>query len=175
MVFRDGGDHFRVVTAERGKSGRQAGFVQAKVRSLSTGATVHKRFTGGDKVDRVRFEEIPATYLYRQGDLLVLMDEQDWEQHEVPMEMVGDGLRYMKENESALLARLDGKVVGLRPQQHVVLEVVEAPDAVKGDTATGATKEAVLEGGATVKVPLFIKTGDRVKVDTDSGVYIERA
>lgn len=175
MVFRENGEHYRVIRADHGKSGRQAAFLQAKIRNIATGSVTVRRFSGGGKVERCRLEETHATFLYRQGDILTVMDEADYEQYDLAADLAGDAIIYMREDERVLLTRLDGKIIGLGPTPQVVLEVVEASAAVKGDTATGATKEVTLAGGATVRVPLFIKQGDLVKVDTASGQYLERA
>ncbi|MCH7493491.1 elongation factor P [bacterium] len=175
MVFRENGEHYRVLRADHGKSARQAAFLQAKIRNLATGAVTLRRFSGGMRVERCRLEESPATFLFRQGDILTVMDDADFEQYDLPVSMVGEAIVYMNEDDRVLLTWLDGKIIGLGPTPQVILEVVEAADAVKGDTATGATKEVTLAGGAAVRVPLFVKRGDLVKVDTRTGNYLERA
>ena len=174
MVFKDKRVHYRILSTEHTKMGRQSAFLQAKIRRLDTGSTTIRRFNGGEKVERSHFEQVPVLLLFRQGDLYTVMDETTFDQVEIHRDRVSEE-GWLLENERAILTRLDGMAIALSPPPHVVREVVEAPLAVKGNTATGATKAVVLEGGVTVRAPLFIRPGERIKVDTQEGVYVERA
>ncbi|MBC8514260.1 elongation factor P [bacterium] len=174
MVFQEKGVHFRVLTTEHTKMGRQAAFLVAKVRRLDSGSTTFRRFNGGERVERCHFETVPVLLLFRQGDLFTVMNEKTFDQQEVHLDRVS-GVEWLLENEAAVLTLLDGVAVDLGPPPHVVRNVIEAPTAVKGNTATGATKGVVLVGGIEVQAPLFISEGQNIKVDTRTGTYVERA
>ncbi|HBQ26371.1 MAG TPA: elongation factor P, partial [Syntrophomonas sp.] len=134
-----------------------------------------KTFRGGEKVPRAHLDKREMQYLYNDGEGYVCMDTENYEQITISAEAIGDGVKWLLENMNIHVLLYQGNILGLELPNFVELEVVETEPGVKGDTATGATKNATLETGATVKVPLFINTGDRIRIDTRVGEYLDRA
>jgi len=174
MVIDYKGQNLKIISTEHMKMGRQSGFLQAKMKNLSSGATISKRFNGGEKVEKCHYQEVQSNLSYKDGDMLVVLDEETWEEERVHSENA-QGLDWLLEGEKVILIKLDGKIISISPPAHVVRKVIEAPPAVKGNTATGATKEIFLEGNVKVQAPLFVNAGDKIKVDTEKYSYIERA
>lgn len=177
--FRNGmniyldGEVFTIVEFQHVKPGKGAAFVRTRLRKLKTGQNVEKTFRAGEKVEPVFVEKKPLQYLYRTGDEVVVMDLEDYEQHQYPASMLGDGLKYLKEGMELSAMVVAGEVWGMDVPNFVELEVLETDPVFKGDTVSG-TKPAQLEGGAMVQVPFHITQGDVLKVDTRTDSYLER-
>jgi elongation factor P len=165
---------FTILYFQHVKPGKGGAFVRTRLRNIDTGAVIEKTFRAGEKLESVRTESRPMTYLYRDGDLLYFMDDQTYEQVAVPVDLVGDAAGYIVPNGTVSVLSADGEVVSVEPPAHVDLEVAETDPGLKGDTATGGSKPATLETGVVVQVPLFINVGDRVRVDTRSNEYLTR-
>jgi elongation factor P len=145
------------------------------MKNLSTGAVTEETFRPEEKFGRARIERSEAQFLYKDGDAYVVMDTTTYDQTPLSPEQVGEGARWLKENVNLTLLMYDDKILGVELPTSVELEVRETDPGFKGDTANAATKPATLETGATVDVPLFVNAGDRVRVDTRNGRYLERA
>jgi elongation factor P len=157
------------------KRGKGGAFVRTKVKSLDSGAVVDRTFRAGEKFTRIHTEVKDAQYLYDAGDEVVFMDTDSYEQFNLPHDAVADALDFMQPSASVQVLSVDGQPSGVQLPASVELQVVETEPGVKGDTVSNVTKPARLETGATVQVPLFVNTGDRVKVDTRERRYISRA
>ncbi|HHX27470.1 MAG: elongation factor P [Bacillota bacterium] len=168
------GQPWVVVDFQHVKPGKGSAFVRAKIKNVITGAVLERTFNAGEKLPRAHIERREAQFLYAVGDDYTLMDNQTYEQITVTREDIGDGANYLKENMNVVILSYDNRVIGVEVPNFVELAVVETEPGFKGDTATGGTKLAKLETGATVKVPLFVNVGDVLKVDTRTGTYIER-
>jgi elongation factor P len=170
-----GGDLFQVLDFAHVKQGRGTAFVRAKFKNLISGAVTEETFRPEEKFGRARIERGEAQYLYRDGDNYVVMDNTNFEQFPLSPELLGDAVNYLKENESLFLLRYDGRVLGVELPTAVELEITETEPGFKGDTANASFKPARLETGLAIDVPLFVNQGDRVRIDTRNGRYIERA
>ncbi|MGI6663575.1 MAG: elongation factor P [Bacillota bacterium] len=168
------GQPWIVVDFQHVKPGKGSAFVRAKIKNVITGAVLERTFNAGEKLPRAHIERREAQFLYSVDDDYTLMDNQTYEQITVKREDIGDGANYLKENMNVVVLSYDNRVIGVEVPNFVELAVVETEPGFKGDTATGGTKLAKLETGATVKVPLFVNVGDVLKVDTRTGTYIER-
>ncbi len=168
------GQPWVVVDFQHVKPGKGSAFVRAKIKNVITGAVLERTFNAGEKLPRALIERKEATFLYSVGDDYTLMDNRTYEQVTVRREDIGEGANYLKENMNVVILSYDTRVIGVEVPNFVELAVVETEPGFKGDTATGGTKLAKLETGATVKVPLFVNVGDVLKVDTRTGTYIER-
>jgi len=170
-----GGDLLQVLEFAHIKLGRGTAVVRTKLKNLNTGAVTEETFRPEEKFGRARIERSEVQFLYRDGDAYVVMDTATYEQTPLSPAQLGEGARYLKENETLTLLTHDGRVLGVELPIAVALEVIETEPGFKGDTANAAFKPATLETGAVVDVPLFVNQGDRIRVDTRSGRYIERA
>ncbi len=155
--------------------GNKRSYMQAKLKNLQSGQLLDVRFRVDDQLDTPFMESKEMEFLYEDGQSLVLMDTETYEQMSLEKELIGDAIVFLKPNERLTCQMYEGKVVTAELPNVVELEVSDAPPVVKGATATNQNKEAVLETGARVKVPPFIEIGERVRVDTRSGEYVERA
>jgi elongation factor P len=157
------------------KLGRGTAVVRTKLKNLTTGAVTEETFRPEEKFGRARIERNEAQYLYRDGDAFVVMDTRTYDQTPLSLEQIGDGVRWLKENDTLTLLTHEDRILGVELPISVELEVTETDPGFRGDTANAGTKPATLETGATVDVPLFVNVGDRVRIDTRSGRYQERA
>ena len=173
-AIRVDGKRFTILYFQHVKPGKGGAFVRTRLRNIDTGAVVERTFRAGEKLESVRTESRPMTYLYRDGDLLYFMDTETYEQSAVPSEVVGEASGYIVPNGTVSVLSADGEVVSVEPPAHVDLEVAETDPGLKGDTATGGSKPATLETGVVVQVPLFVGVGDRVRVDTRTNEYLTR-
>jgi elongation factor P len=169
------GDLLEIVEWAHIKPGKGPAFVRAKLRNLRTGAIFERTFRAGEKVQDVRIEEKEVQFLYSAGDEYVFMDGETFEQISVPKAKVGRAAGFIKENDNVKIALNGDEVLGITLPIHVVLRIARAEPGVRGNTASTATKPATLETGAVINVPLFVEEGDRVKIDTRTGEYVERA
>jgi elongation factor P len=165
---------FQVVEFQHVKPGKGAAFVRTKLKNIVTGSTVERTFNPSDKMPKANIERKDMQYLYSDGDLYYFMDIETYEQIALNSSSIGDALKFVKENEVVKVLSHKENVFGIEPPNFVELEIIETEPGYKGDTATGATKPATVETGAIIKVPLFVNQGDKVRVDTRSGDYMER-
>ena len=157
------------------KPGKGAAFVRTKLKNVETGQVVEKTFRAGEKVAKAMLDRREMQYLYKEGNDLVMMDLESYEQMPVPADRVGDGIKYLKENMNVQILLHDAKIIGIDLPNFVELEVIDTPPAEKGNTAQGGTKPATLEGGAVVNVPFHIQNGDLLKIDTRTNEYLGKA
>ncbi len=174
MVVRLEGENYLVIDAQHYKPGKGQAFVRTKLKNLRTGQFFERNLPAETEVERPFVERRKAQFLYQQGDQLVFMDEELYEQYELSAEAVGENVDLLKEGAQVELLFLDGELTGAELPTFVELEVVDAPPGVKGDTVSGGTKWVTVETGARIQVPLFIKKGDRIRIDTRTREYVER-
>lgn len=170
----DGGI-WRVLDFQHVKPGKGAAFVRSKLRNLRTGAIQEKTFRGGEKVAKAQIENRTMQYLYANGDQHVFMDTQSYEQTELPSSAIEYELKFLKENMNVSIQTYNFETIGVELPNTVELKVVETEPGIKGDTASGGTKPAILETGLSVQVPFFINEGDVLIVNTEDGKYVSRA
>ena len=169
------GQLHEVLEAQHYKPGKGGAFVRTKMRNLSSGSMMAETLRPDETFQDAFIEKKVMQYLYKDDLGYCFMDDATYEQVHVPEEKMGGTIDYLKENMTVEMRIHDGKILGIDPPIHVVLEVVATDPGFKGDTVSGATKPATLETGKVVKVPLFVETGQRIRVDTRTGEYIERA
>ncbi len=174
MTLELDGTLFQVVEFQHVKPGKGGAFVRTKLRNLKTGGVVERTFNAGVKVGLAIVERKEMQYLYRDGEHFTFMDVESYEQLPVEAAVVGDVANYLAEGTSAQVAVHQGVAIGVELPASVALTVTQTQPGVKGDTRTNAMKPATLETGHVVQVPLFVEEGERVKVDTRSGAYMER-
>ena len=174
VTFEMDGDVYQVVDFQHVKPGKGAAFVRTKIRSVMTGASKEIAFNPNDKFPKAHIETREMQYLYNDGELYYFMDNETYEQIPLIKEDVEDTIIYIKENDVAIIRFYQGKPFEVVPPNFVELVVTQTEPGVKDDTATGATKPATLETGATINVPLFINVGDKLKIDTRTGEYLSR-
>ncbi|MGE5614814.1 MAG: elongation factor P [Bacillota bacterium] len=174
VTFELEGQVYQVVEFQHVKPGKGAAFVRTKLKNVITGATIERTFSPTDKMPKAHIERKDMQYLYNDGDLYYFMDTETYEQLPISKDTVGDTFRFVKENMVVKILSFKGNVFGIEPPTFVELEVTATEPGFKGDTATGATKPATVETGATIKVPLFINQGDIIRIDTRTGEYLER-
>ncbi|HVA21312.1 MAG TPA: elongation factor P [Candidatus Micrarchaeia archaeon] len=175
VTFERGGQLIEVLSFEHTKLGRGSAVVRARLRNLDTGAVTEETFRPEERFPRARIERSEVQMLYQDGDHHVVMDIATFDQFPLTAGQMGDALRYLRESDHLTLLRHDERILGVELPIAVELTVTETDPGFRGDTATGATKPATLETGLTVDVPLFVGVGDRLRIDTRSGRYIERA
>jgi elongation factor P len=168
------GELLQVLDFHHVKMGRGTAIVRAKFKNVNTGAVTEETFRPEERFTRARIERTDAQYLYRDGDSYVVMDSTTYDQFPVGEELLGDATKWLKENDPLFLLQYDGRILGVELPIAVELEVTYTEPGFKGDTATGGSKPATLETGAVVDVPLFVTQGERIRVDTRNGKYMER-
>ncbi len=179
--FRNGvtieyeGDIYQIIEFQHVKPGKGAAFVRTKIKNIKTGGVVEKTFRPTEKMNKAHIDRKDMQYLYSDGELYHFMDTETFEQIAVNASDVGDALKFVKENEMVKILSHNGEVFGIEPPLFVELEITDTEPGFKGDTATGATKPAVVETGVTVNVPLFVSQGEKIKIDTRTGEYLSRA
>jgi translation elongation factor P len=169
------GNAWQVVEFQHVKPGKGAAFVRAKMKNLQTGAMVERTFNAGEKMPKAHVDRKVMEFLYEDGGEYHVMDTESFEQTALTKEQLGSAINFLKENMQLTVLVFHDVIFSVELPISVELEVTETDPAVKGDTATGASKMAVLETGYSVKVPLFINNGDVLRIDTRNGDYIERA
>lgn len=178
--FRNGitveieGNVYQIIEFQHVKPGKGAAFVRTKLKNVINGGVVEKTFRPTEKCPQARIDRKDMQYLYSDGDLYNFMDTETYDQIALNQDTVGDALKFVKENEMCKVCSHNGKVFSVEPPLFVELEITETEPGFKGDTATGASKPAVVETGATVNVPLFVDRGDKIKIDTRTGEYLSR-
>ena len=166
---------YTVLNVDHNKTAMRQMIIKVKVKNMRTGVINEISFTGGDKVEPAHIEKKEMQYLYDAGDELVFMDTSTYDQISIPKERLEWEMKFMKANEMVNVTMYDNEVLGVSLPDKVELQIVECEEAVKGDTATSATKNAVVETGLEIKVPLFIKNGEIVVISTADGKYSGRA
>ncbi len=174
LVLNLEGQLWTVVEFQHVKPGKGPAFVRTKLKHVESGKTVDKTFNAGTKVETANVDKRTMQYLYNDGTSYVFMDVQTYDQVEVTPEIVGDASNFLLENQEAIVASNDGRVLYIELPASVELEVTYTEPGLQGDRSTGGTKPATVETGATVQVPLFITTGERIKVDTRDSSYLGR-
>ena len=169
------GDAWQVVEFQHVKPGKGAAFVRAKMRNLCTGAVVERTFNAGERLPKARIDRREMQYLYESDGMYVFMDNESFEQLELTKETLGNPLTFLNENMDVKIMIYETRVLGVDLPNTVELTVVETEPGIKGDTATGGSKNATMDTGYVVKVPLFINEGDVLAIDTRTGDYISRA
>ena len=175
VVLLQDGKRMKVLEFLHVKPGKGNAFVRTKLRDLQSGKIIEKRFNAGAKIELIRIEAKEMQYLYKDGDNHVFMDNQTYDQVNILDDVIGDKINYLKAGQNVDILFDDQIIIDTILPAHVHLEVVSTEPGEKGNTATGATKPAKLETNYSVNVPLFIDTGDILKIDTRSGEYIERS
>jgi elongation factor P len=174
MVLEIDGNLWGVLFFQHHKPGKGQAVVRTKLRNVRTGAVVERTFNAGVKVDQAVLDKREMQYLYHDGTHYIFMDSSTYDQLSVEEDEIGEGTKWLKEGQTAILALYEGRPVSVELPASVELEISHTDPGVKGDRVSGAMKPATLETGATVQVPLFVETGDRIKVDTRSGEYLTR-
>ena len=175
VTFEMDGQVYQVVSFQHVKPGKGAAFVRTKMKNVMTGAVTERSFNPNDKYDEAFVERKDMQYLYNDGDLYYFMDMETYEQEPIGKDILGDDFRFVKEEMMCKILSYKGNVFAVEPPMFVELEITETDPGFKGNTATNTLKPAVVETGATVKVPLFIDQGEKIKIDTRTGEYLERA
>lgn len=166
---------WRVIDFQHVKPGKGAAFVRSKLRNLRTGAIQEKTFRAGEKVAKAQIDNRKMQYLYASGDMHVFMDNESYDQLELPAGQIEYELKYLKENMEVAIMMYHGETLGIELPNTVELKVVETEPGIKGDTASGGSKPAIVETGLSVNVPFFINEGDVLIVNTTDGSYVSRA
>lgn len=174
MVLNLEGQLWSVVEFQHVKPGKGPAFVRTKLKNVESGKNVDKTFNAGTKVETANVDRRTMQYLYNDGSSYVFMDVQSYDQIEVSPEVVGDAKNFMLENQEAIVATNEGRVLFIELPASVELLIAETEPGLQGDRSTGGTKPATLETGHTIQVPLFITTGEKVKVDTRDSSYLGR-
>ena len=165
---------YQIIEFQHVKPGKGAAFVRTKLKNIVSGGVVEKTFRPTEKCPQARIDRKDMQYLYSDGDLFHFMDVETYDQVALNEETVGDALKFVKENDMCKVCSHNGNVFAIEPPLFVELEVTDTEPGFKGDTATGASKPATVETGATVSVPLFVEIGNKIKIDTRTGEYLSR-
>ena len=168
------GDPWVVLDFQHVKPGKGAAFVRTKLKNIISGGVVEKTFRPTEKFENAHIERKEMQYLYQDGDLYNFMDVETYDQIALNADVVGDALKFVKENENVKICSHKGNVFSVEPPLFVELEITETEPGVKGNTATNVLKPATVETGAVVKVPIFIEQGERIQIDTRTGEYLGR-
>lgn len=169
------GNLYSIVEFQHVKPGKGPAFVRIKRRNLRTGAVTEDTFNTNLKITKAHIEKVKVSYLYQMGDTYVFMNNENYEQLELPSSVLGENVNFIKEGLEIDIESYDGEIIGISLPEKVEYEVVETEPAVKGNTATNADKDAKIETGYVVRVPLFIKEGEKILISTKDGKYSGRA
>ncbi|MCL1918976.1 MAG: elongation factor P [Peptococcaceae bacterium] len=176
MTIELDGDVYQIVEFQHVKPGKGAAFVRTKIRNVKSGGVIEKKFNAGERVSPARLDRREMQYLYKEEDgLYVMMDNENYEQRTLTDMQIGESVKWLKENMNLGVLLYNNDVIGVDMPTTVHLRVAETEPGIKGDTATGGTKAAVMETGASVQVPFFINEGDMLIIDTRTGSYVSRA
>lgn len=174
VTFEMDGELWKVLDYQHHKPGRGNAIIRTRLRNLRTGTNLDRNFLSGERVQDVRLDHQSVQYLYTDGHLYHFMDTETYEQPALSAEVLGDAVKYLKEGVILELSSYEGKPLDIEVPITLDLRVTETEPAIRGDTATGATKSATVETGLQVQVPLFVKEGDVIRVDTRTGDYLTR-
>ena len=175
ITFEFEGNVYQVVEFQHVKPGKGAAFVRTKLKNVINGSVIEKTFRPTEKMPKAHIDRKDMQYLYEDSGLYYFMDLESFEQLPINEDQIGDTLKFVKENDVVKILSYKGSVFGIEPPNFVELVVTQTDPGFKGDTATGASKPATLETGATINVPLFINEGETIRIDTRTGEYMERA
>jgi len=175
MYIKEDGRFFFLQDRKLKTQGRQGGLVIMRMKALDNGQIINKTIKSGTKVEYVTPETKEVQYLYNDDSGVYFMDMETYESITIPKDVIGEYLNYLKEGESILILVHEGNILSIKENPSVVLEVIEADEAVKGNTANAATKLVTVETGYKLHVPLFIKKGEKIKINTESGTYSGKA
>jgi elongation factor P len=175
MAINNNGDVAVVLETQHRTPGNLRAFVQVSLRSIRTGKTSDVRFSSTERIEVIPMMTKKMEYSYKDGDEYVFSDPETYETVTIAAEMVGDGKNYLTENALVTVTLVDDKVAQVELPSSVILTVTDAPEGIRGDSANNVQKAITLETGITIQAPLFIKTGEKIKVDTRTGKYMERA
>lgn len=173
-VINWNGELHVVLESEHRTPGNLRAFYQVKMRNMKSGKLSENRFRSGESIEFIRVERKNYQYLYKDVHSLIFMDMENYDQIPVDVDIIGDSVNYMKENQEVQLAFVDNLVIGADLPSHVNMRVEQTDPGLKGDTATNVLKPATVETGATIMVPIFVNEGDVIRIDTRTGGYIER-
>lgn len=168
------GELMTVVEFLHVKPGKGSAFVRTKLKSLKTGYALEKTFRAGEKIPRAHVEKRDMNLLYHSDDEFTFMDNENFEQITLQKDLIGDGVKWLKDNTKCSVLFHDNVAIGIDIPNFVDMEVVQTDPGFKGDTATGGTKPATVESGAVVQVPLFVEVGDKIQIDTRTSTYLKR-
>lgn len=168
------GQVVQIMEFQHVKPGKGAAFVRTKLKNVINGGVVERTFRPTEKFPQARIERVDMQYLYSDGDLYNFMNQETYDQVALNKDIIGDALKFVKENEVCKVCSYNGSVFSVEPPLFVELEITDTEPGFKGDTAQGATKPATVETGAVVYVPLFMDMGDKIKIDTRTGEYLSR-
>lgn len=174
VTFEMEGNVYTIVEFQHVKPGKGAAFVRTKIKNVMSGAVLEKTFNPSDKYPKAHIERKKMQYLYNDGELFYFMDNETYEQLPLNKDVIEDALMFIRENDNANIQFYKGNAFSVEPENFVELLVTVAEPGVKGDTASNTTKPATLETGYTLNVPLFVNEGDKIRVDTRTGEYMER-
>ncbi len=172
--IRYNGELVQVIEWQHRTPGNLRAFYQGKMRRIKDGKLAENRFRSGESVDIIRIETKEMGYLYQEGDAFICMDNESFDQIAIAKFMFGDGAKFMKEGDTVMIAFEGENPISAEPPSHAIIEITYTEPGVKGDTATNTLKSATTQTGAIVMVPLFVNTGEKIKVDTRTGTYVER-
>lgn len=175
MTFEMDGQVMQIIEFQHVKPGKGAAFVRTKIRNVITGAVIERTFNPTEKFENAYVERKDMQYLYSDEGLYYFMDMETYDQIPLNADKLGDNFKFVKENTICKIVSYKGNVFAVEPPFFVELEITDTEPGVRGDTATNVTKIATVETGATIRVPVFINTGDMVRIDTRTGEYLERA
>jgi len=168
------GELYQIIEFQHVKPGKGGAFVKTKLRNLRTGSVIAKRFDPEERMERAHMERRTMQYLYSTGDDYTFMDSETFEQHTFSRDQIGDGVKYLKDNLEVTVLSHEDEVLAVELPHSIEAKVIETDPGLRGDTASGGSKPATIETGAVVQVPLFINTGNTIRVDTRSDQYLER-
>ncbi len=169
------GELFIIVDFQHARTAQRRANVWTKLKNLRSGQVIERSYSAGESFDEPDFSERPMQYLYNDGEMFHFMDSKSYEQTALTAEQIGNSKGYLQENIEYRILSFEGNPISINLPPAVILKVVEAEPGVKGDSVSNLTKNAVVETGLQVKVPLFIKIGETIKIDTSNGKYLERA
>lgn len=174
MVIRFNGELYTITEFHHVSPGNWRAFVRTNLKNLKNGRVIEQRFRAGEEVDEVRVEHQNWQFLYVDGDDYIFMNTETYDQQPIPKQMLGDAIKFLKEQDIVEVLMDGEQIVAVELPNFMELEVVSAEPGVRGDTANNVTKPATLETGAVVNVPLFVNPGEKIRIDTRTGKYVER-
>ncbi|MBN1374506.1 elongation factor P [Candidatus Dojkabacteria bacterium] len=174
FILFEGQPH-NIIEKEFVSPGKGSAFTRVKMNNLETGKLISFTFKSGERVDEIEVNIVEYQYLYADGNSYNFMNNETFEQISLGKDLIGEFIQFLKEGENYLIVVYDNRPIGLKAPLKIQREVIDTKDAIKGNTSNTATKKATVEGGYELDVPLFIKVGDRISINTESGKYVERA
>ena len=175
MTIKVEGNIYTIIEFQHVKPGKGAAFVRTKLKNLRTGSTIEYTFNAGVKCETARIERKPMQYLYSSGDNYTFMNMEDYSQIEIPKDVIGEDIKYLKENQDLDITFYEGEILGLSFPDKIEMEVIKTEPGVKGNTSQNALKDATVETGYKLKVPLFINEGEKIIISTKDGKYVSRS